>query len=122
MFNATGATQTIIYLFCGPLALAYFFNGLIFVSNASFNNLGRPGNSAWINWGRNTIGTWPFVILGSLWFGAQGVLIGQAIGGVIFAVVAVIMAVRLMNSDDIVAEPGPFQSHRRIHNLFNRLR
>lgn len=122
LFNAEGVSRDIIYLFCGPLALAYFFNGVIFVANASFNNLGRPGNSAWINWGRNTVGTLPFVIVGSIWFGAEGVLIGQAIGGVIFAAIAVVLAVRLMNSDDIVAEQKPFQSQRRMHLLFSRLR
>ena len=120
LFNAEGLARTIIYLFCGPLALAYFFNGVIFVANASFNNLGHPGNSAWINWGRNTVGTLPFVILGSMWFGAQGVLIGQAVGGVFFAAVAYVMATRLMNRDGIVAEPAPFQSQGRLHQLFSR--
>jgi len=120
LFNAEGLARTIIYLFCGPLALAYFFNGVIFVANASFNNLGRPGNSAWINWGRNTVGTLPFVILGSMWLGAPGVLIGQAVGGVFFAAVAYVMANRLMNREGIVAEPAPFQGHGRLHQLFSR--
>ncbi len=120
LFNAEGLTRSIIYLFCGPLALTYFFNGVTFVANASFNNLGKPGYSAWINWGKNTLGTLPFVLVGSLWFGAEGVLIGQAAGGIIFAVIAVIMAVRLMNSDEISTKPTPFQSQRRLHLLINR--
>ncbi len=50
LFDADGEARTLIYLFCGPLALTFFFNGLIFVGNASFNNLGRPIYSTWINW------------------------------------------------------------------------
>ena len=100
MFNAQGDARTLLYWFCGPLALANFFNGAVFVSNASFNNLGHPGYSSWINWGRHTIGTWPFVILFAAWWGAPGVLIGQAVGGVIFAAIAVWLSFR------VIGRPG----------------
>lgn len=120
LFNAQGLTKDIIFLFCGPLALFYIFNGMIFVSNASFNNLGRPGNSAWINWGRNTLGTWPFVIGGSMLLGAQGVLIGQAVGGVFFAVIAVALAIRVMNDDTLRVKPMAFPRQRWLHLLHNR--
>ncbi len=121
VFNATGLTKTLIFLFCGPLALAQFFNGVIFVANASFNNLGHPGKSAWINWGRNTLGTLPFVLLGSMWFGAAGVLIGLALGGVLFAGVAVYLVRDVMADDAARTEKtGPFQHQRRAHQLFSR--
>ena len=120
LFNAEGVSRSIIYLFCGPLALSYFFNGIIFVSNASFNNLGHPGKSAWINWGRNTLGTWPFVIAGSAWLGAEGVLIGQAAGGIFFAIIAVVLAIRVMNESDTPSSPTPFQRQKRAHLLFSR--
>ena len=48
LFEAQGETRKLIYLFCGPLALAAFFNGVIFITNASFNNLGHPIYSTWI--------------------------------------------------------------------------
>jgi hypothetical protein len=38
-------TVELVFLFCGPLALAFFFNGMLFVSNAAFNNLGHPFTS-----------------------------------------------------------------------------
>lgn len=98
MFNANGDARILLYWFCGPLALASIFNGAIFVSNASFNNLGYPVYSSWINWGRHTLGTWPFVILFAAWWGAPGVLIGQAVGGVIFAAIAVYLSFRIMQS------------------------
>lgn len=98
LFGATGEARALIYLFCGPLALASFFNGAIFVANATFNNLGHPGYSTWINWGRHTLGTWPLAILGGTWFGAEGVLIGQAIGGVLFAGLATWISLRTIDN------------------------
>jgi putative MATE family efflux protein len=91
LFKAEGMTRDLVYLFCGPLSLLFFFNGLIFVSNALCNNLGRPFWSTLVNWGRHTIGTVPPALwFGSIW-GAQGVLIGQAAGGIVFGLLAVWM-------------------------------
>lgn len=96
-FKAQGVTRELIFLFCGPLCLLFFFNGLIFVSNAACNNLGRPLQSTAVNWGRHTLGTVPFAIwLGGFW-GASGVLIGQAVGGVLFGIAALWLAVRIMD-------------------------
>ena len=122
LFNATGDARTLIFLFCGPLALASFFNGVIFVTNASFNNLGRPSWSTAINWGRHTLGTWPFVLLGASLWGAAGALIGQALGGVVFAALAWVLAVRLMRdpTPPVAPAPDPFTEQGRWHSLFNR--
>jgi Na+-driven multidrug efflux pump len=100
LFDADGLTRDLVFLFCGPLALAWFFNGTIFVANAVFNNLGCPFHSTWINWGRHTLGTVPFVIAGGALGGAQGVLVGQAAGGVAFGALAVWLALR------VIARPG----------------
>ncbi|MFQ6546589.1 MATE family efflux transporter [Aestuariibius sp. 2305UL40-4] len=120
LFSATGETRTLIYLFCGPLALASFFNGVIFVANASFNNLGHPIYSTWINWGRHTLGTWPFVIAGASLWGASGVLIGQAIGGVVFAGLAYLLVLRVSASLSAPAPTDPFVHQSRFHSLFGR--
>lgn len=124
LFEAEGITRTLIYLFCGPLALAFFFNGVIFVANAAFNNLGHPFYSTWINWGRHTLGTVPFVILGGWWWGAPGVLIGQAFGGVIFAAVAWLLALRVMNKMRGAPPPPrePFQRQSRLMQLLHMRR
>lgn len=122
LFDATGQTRDLIVLFCGPLALASFFNGAVFVANAAFNNLGHPGYSTWVNWGRHTLGTWPMAVLGGMYWGAEGVLIGQAMGGVIFSGVATWLALAM------IANPGrpicrmtqSFRSVRRHHELCMR--
>jgi len=123
LFGAEGVTRDLIVLFCGPLALAFFFNGVIFISNAVFNNMGHPFRSTWINWGRHTVGTLPFVLAGGALFGAAGVLIGQAVGGVIFASVAAVMVRRLMAGHTGPAEPEkPFEGQARLICLMHRRR
>lgn len=123
LFEAEGMTLQLVFLFCGPLALAFYFNGVIFVGNAAFNNLGHPFWSTWINWGRHTLGTIPPVILGAMWLGAPGVLIGQAAGGAVFAIITVILARRVMKTaqaDETAHEP--FQRQARLHQLFHHRR
>lgn len=122
LFQADGVSRELIFLFCGPLALAWFFNGMLFVSNAAFNNLGHPFYSTWLNWGRHTIGTIPFVLLGSYWFGAAGVLIGQAVGGVIFGLIAAIIALRVIGRREAGTGPAPFQRQTRLQQLFHHRR
>lgn len=102
LFQAQGLTREIVFLFCGPLALLWFFNGMIFVSNAVCNNLGRPFWSTVVNWGRHTLGTIPLMLwLGSI-YGAAGVLIGQSVGGVIFGVLAWWLATRAIENPGVV--------------------
>jgi Na+-driven multidrug efflux pump len=106
LFNAEGLTRDLVYLFCGPLSVLWFFNGAIFVANAACNNLGRPFWSTLVNWGRHTLGTVPFAWwLGSHW-GAQGVLIGQAVGGVLFGVAAVWLALRVIAAPRLAPRAG----------------
>lgn len=96
LFQAEGMTRDLVYLFCGPLTLMFFFNGVIFVSNAACNNLGQPFLSTVVNWGRHTLGTIPFIIwCGTMW-GAPGVLVGQALVGVIFAAISYWLALRVI--------------------------
>ncbi|MDJ1007597.1 MAG: MATE family efflux transporter [Paracoccaceae bacterium] len=124
LFEAEGVTRSLIFLFCGPLALMFFFNGVIFVGNAAFNNLGHPFWSTLINWGRHTLGTIPFVIAGATLFGAPGVLIGQAAGGVLFGALAWGLARRVMaRAVETPAAPAePFDRQARLFQLFHHRR
>jgi len=120
IFSAEGEALELIYLFCGPLALMWIFNGWIFVGNASFNNLSHPFYSTWINWGRATLGTLPFVILGASIWGAGGVLIGQAFGGVIFAFISVWLALRIMDKAPKPVSEDAFVREQRLHVVTSR--
>ena len=100
VFNATGDARSLILLFCGPLALAFFFNAALFTTNAAFNNLERPLYSTALNWGRHTLGTIPFAWLGARVYGAEGVLIGQYAGGAIFALLSIWLTKRLIDGHE----------------------
>ena len=121
LFDAQDLARDLIFLFCGPLSLAWIFNGVIFIGNAAYNNLGHPFYSTWINWGRNTLGIIPFVYFGAQYWGAQGVLIGQMVGGAFVAIVSFFLAERLMKKaeNDQILDPveSTFGSHQRSFKI-----
>lgn len=113
-----GVARTLVFLFAGPLSLFWFFNGALFVANAAFNNLGHPFYSTLTNWGRHTVGTIPPVMLGTALLGAPGVLIGQAAGGALFALIAVWMAWRVIQAGE-AGPPEPFAREGRLLRLMH---
>ncbi len=87
------------------------FVDMIFISmlgNAAFNNLGR-----------NTIDTIAFLNLGRMWFGPVGVLAGPYLGGVIFGLLELALARRVMDqSQDSESEMQTYQAHQlRLFHL-----
>jgi putative MATE family efflux protein len=88
LFNLDPQAADIIRFFCTYIAISFIFNGMLFVSNAAFNNLGSPRVASALNVGKATIGTVPFVLVGSFYWGAEGVLVGQAVGAILFGVLA----------------------------------
>jgi putative MATE family efflux protein len=105
LFHAEGETRALIVLFCRWLSPLFVFMGALFVSNAAFNTLGRAHYSTLLNWGRATLGTIPFVLLGGRHFGAAGVLAGSMAGGVAFGIIAIFSAYRLIASLGITFKP-----------------
>ncbi|QQX81976.1 MATE family efflux transporter [Shewanella sp. KX20019] len=98
VFDMKGDAAELILFFCSYIAVFFIFSGVLFVANASFNNLGKAKYSTLFNVGKATIGTIPFVYFGALWGGVYGVLIGQAVGSIIFGVLGVLVAYRLVES------------------------
>ena len=88
VFGATDDAAEMIHFYCTWLCIAFIFNGILFVANATFNNLGFPKTSTAMNIGKATVGTIPLVYFGAEWFGAMGVVSGQAIGSVLFGLIA----------------------------------
>ncbi len=86
LFKLGPEGRELFWLFALVFTPLFFFNGMLFISNAACNNLGRPSWSMWTNWGRNILGTLPFIWLGSHYFGAPGVLLGPAFGGIVFGI------------------------------------
>ena len=94
-FGLSDAGAEIVRTFAYFAAPLFYFNGMLFIANAAFNNLDRPTWSTGFNWAKNTIGVLPFVAVGAAMAGGPGVVMGQAVGGIIFALAAVFLAYRL---------------------------
>jgi Na+-driven multidrug efflux pump len=96
LFGLEGVSAEMVHAFCSWIAGSFVFMGALFVANAAFNNLGHPLWSTGFNWARATLGTIPFA-----WWGAQygpvHVLIGQAMGAVLFGSLALWAAFYLVN-------------------------
>ncbi len=103
MFSAKADAAELIAYFCLIVAGSFIFNGALFVANAAFNNLGFPLYATFFNWGRATLGVIPFVYIGKS-YGAEGILAGWGLGGVIFGVAAVIVSFRLLTTLPAKAE------------------
>ena len=105
IMNANSQASEITAFFCVWLTPLFAFLGALFVSTAAFNNLGRPQLSTYINWGRATLGTVPFVTLGARLGGAKGIMLGQALGSALFAMLAVYLCYRHIDRIRNVSEP-----------------
>ncbi len=95
-FNANAEGAQLIAVYCLFVVPLFSFWGALFVANAAFNNLGRPHYATLFNWGRATLGTIPFTLLGALWAGAGGVVIGSMAGSALFGLGAVYVCYRLI--------------------------
>ncbi|MEP5765037.1 MAG: MATE family efflux transporter [Halieaceae bacterium] len=98
-FSASGDAEALIRFAINWLVGGFIFSGMLFVANASFNNLHMAHLATLFNFSRALLGTIPCVYLGARWFGAPGVMMGEAAGAVVFgslAFVAVIWQVRVL--------------------------
>lgn len=95
-FNASGEARDLIIFFCRWQSPLFVFLGAVFIANAAFNTLGKPHLSTLLNWSRATLGTIPLVLAGAWLDGARGALTGHMLGGVLFGVLSVWLAYRLI--------------------------
>ena len=77
LFGLHGVAAELFGFFCLVGGAIWFFNGLLFLGNAAFNNLGFPLRSTLLNWGRATLGTMPPAMLGAALDGPRGVVAGM---------------------------------------------
>ncbi|MEO3998217.1 MATE family efflux transporter [Mesorhizobium sp. CAU 1732] len=105
LFGAVGAARELIVFFCLFAAGSFLFNGALFVANAAFNNLGFPTLSTLFNWGRSTLGVIPFVWIGAHYYGAKGVVAGWGLGAIVFGIVSLVVAFRVVRN--IGVNPPP---------------
>ena len=122
-FDMTGDAAEVVLFFCQYIAVFFIFSGMLFVANASFNNLGKAKYSTFFNVGKATLGTIPFVYFGAQWGQVYGVLIGQVIGAIIFGVAGVFVAYRLVDKlshtaqAELSAQVFTQQDEAQLHNI-----
>ena len=112
-FSASELAADLILFYTHFLVGAFVFNGTLFVANASFNNLHHPHWATGFNFARVLLGTIPAVYFGAQWYGARGVMLGEALGSVIFGLLAMIGAfvvVRRLERQHLPQAPGPLAS------------
>lgn len=91
-----GEAAEYVTFYCRWLIPGFGMIGYMFIANAAFNNLHKAHYSTWLNWSRATIGTVPFVIIGSKYYGIYGLLAGQIIGGALIAFISLFICFRLI--------------------------
>jgi len=84
----------VVLAFTNLAAGGFVFTGVLFVSNAAFNNLGRPMWSTGFNWLRDGVFMFPLCWWMANMLGAEGVVYGQALAGVIVGTIAAVTAWR----------------------------
>lgn len=87
-FRLSGQGEDVVRAFTTVGVGGFVFVGALFVSNAAFNNLGRPGRSTLVNWLKDGALSWPFAALLAGSFGAAGVIYGQAVAGAVIGIAA----------------------------------
>ena len=88
VFGKEQAVIDVIKLFIYILPLSYGLQGVIILSNSSFNALHKPMNALILSVVRLFVFYVPFAYIGSEFAGLKGLFIGAAIGNLFTAVVA----------------------------------
>ena len=96
LFNASDEANDLVYLFCSGVSLMFIFNGLTFITNALFNNLGVAHYATIMNLSKATIGTIPFVAAGAWIAGPEGILWGLFLGSAIMGIIGVVLAIKVI--------------------------
>lgn len=93
-FGLRGPGVEVLRAFTAFGAGAYLFAGALFVSNATFNNLGRPAWSTGFNWSRDALAIPGLGLVIGGAFGAMGVVAIQALAALLVGSLAAITALR----------------------------
>ena len=101
LFNATSETATIIRFFCQYVAISFIFVAMNLVAMSFLNNIGQPRMATFINMMKILFGTVPFVTIGAYYFGVKGILIGQALGNLVFGLIAVVVCYVILSKLEV---------------------
>lgn len=98
IFNAQNDAAAVIRIFCQQISITFIFTGMSFIAMAFMNNLGYAKYATLLNIGKMTLGTIPFVTFGVFYYLAPGILYGQALGNIIFGLIALLLTRHILKS------------------------
>ncbi|GAB5415059.1 MAG: MATE family efflux transporter [Congregibacter sp.] len=96
LFAASDVAAQLLHFYIHFLVGFFALNGLLFVANASFNNLGKAYLATLFNYAKVLLGALPAAYLGAQWYGSRGVMLGEAIGMAVFGVLGLMSALALV--------------------------
>jgi len=88
LFGLSAEGQVVVEFYATFISISFVFVSIIFIMNATFNNIGKPVYATYINLLRNIVFLIPFVYVGGKLGGVEGILIGQAVGVFCVALIA----------------------------------
>lgn len=103
-FSQEQAVADIIKLFIWILPLGYGLQGVIILTNSSFNALHKPMTALALSIIRLFVCYVPSAYIGSLWFGLEGFFIGALMGNVVMAMISYHLFNKQCKSDSPTAE------------------
>lgn len=95
-FAASDLAAELLRFYIYFLVGAFAFNGLLFVANASFNNLGKAYLATLFNYAKVFLGVVPAAYVGASFYGAKGLMMGEVLGASVFGVLGMLSALALV--------------------------
>ncbi len=111
-FGLTGEAAEVVRVFSLYAAGSFVFTGALFVSNAAFNNLGRPVWATVANWSRDGVLMGPLAFAMGGMFGIAGVVMAQALANTLVGIGAAYAAWRYVKHGRGI-EPRPGRTRGR---------
>jgi Na+-driven multidrug efflux pump len=96
LFGLGSQAASVVEAFSYISAGGFVFAGALYVSNAAFNNLGRPIYSTAFNWLKDGILMWPLCLILGAHFAAPGVVYGQGLAWAITGIASTIVGWRFI--------------------------
>lgn len=121
-FGLTGEAERVLRAFTHIGALSFTLGGLLFVSNAAFNTLGRPLWASVLSWLREGVLMLPAALWLASVYAAPGVVYAQALVGVVLGCLAGVLGGRYVRSIGEGPLPRLDLSVRRAYRDPNRYR
>jgi len=124
LFGLSGQGAEVLRAFSTVGVGGYLFVGALFVANAAFNTLGRPGRATVLNWSKEVLLGWPAALWLAGIFGASGVIYGQALASAIAGTLGCVWGWRFVcGLDDRAAsaiDPAPTRPYPNLERFRRR--